>query len=219
MLSPDRTAADHSLDPGRKPLELLRFLGVGPGMRIGELGAVLGYTTELLAHAVSPGGIVYAQNPRFVLERFAARPWAARLARPVNRDVVRCDREFDGPFPPEARDLDLVLSNANYHDAVWTRVDRTRMNRAVFDALKSGGRYVLSDSSARPGTGEADAQSLHRIDEALVRAEVEGAGFELRRTGDFLRNAADARDWSSGGTSAGDRRGTSDRFVLEFAKP
>ena len=36
--------------------------------------------------------------------------------------------------------------NAVYHDTVWMKVDRTRMNRAVFEALAPGGAFVVIDS-------------------------------------------------------------------------
>ncbi len=137
----------------------------------------------------------------------------------MNHAVVRSDRDFDDPLPPEARELDLVLINAFYHDTVWLGADRDKMNRAVFAALAPGGRYVVIDSSARAGSGAADAKTLHRIDEQLVRDEVLRAGFKLAREGTFLRNPADARDWSASPRSAGERRGTSDRFVLELVKP
>jgi len=215
----DRTDADRALDAGRKPAEFLAFLEVKPGMKVAELTAGGGYTTELLARAVGPTGVVYGHNSKFVLERFAAKPWAERLARPVNKNVVRADRELDAPLPPEATGLDLVVSNAIYHDTVWQNVDRTKMNVAVLRALKTGGAYVVCDSSAKNGTGVADVQTLHRIDEQFVRDEVAKAGFTLAGEGSFLRNPADTRDWSASPGAAGEKRGTSDRFCLKFVKP
>lgn len=217
--APDRTEADRKLDGGRKPAELLRFLKVRPGMRVAELFAGGGYTTELLVRAVGPDGVVYGHNTKTVLERFAEKPWSERLARPVNRNVVRVVREMEDPLPPEARPLDLVVSNITYHDSVWLNVDRAKMNGAVFTALRSGGRYVVCDSSAKKGSGVEAAKTLHRIDEALVRKEVGAAGFRLVEEGNFLRNPADPRDWNSSPGAAGDKRGTSDRFCLAFAKP
>ena len=219
VMDPSRLEADRELDAGRHPEELLAFLEVAPGMRMGELGAGGGYTTELVARAVGERGRVFAENNRFVLERFAAKPWADRLQRPATRNVVRVDREFDDPFPPEARDLDGVYVVLFYHDIVWMGGDRDRMNRAVFDALRPGGYYVIVDHAARPGSGAADTQTLHRIDEAFVIAEVERAGFKLRTVGDFLRNPTDKRDWNASPKTAGERRGTSDRFALQFVKP
>jgi predicted methyltransferase len=187
-------------------------------MRVGELIAGAGYTAELLARSVAPNGVVYAENPSFVL-RSTEGPWRDRLARPAMKTVVRVDRELDAPFPPEATGLDLVVINLVYHDTVWLGIDRDEMNRAVFAALKKGGRYVVIDHSALHGSGLADVKALHRIDEAAVRAEVARAGFVLQTADSFLRNPADMRDWNASPEAAGARRGTSDRFVLMFVRP
>jgi predicted methyltransferase len=219
VASADRSDADRALDAGRKPAEVLAFFEIGPGMRVAEIGAGGGYTTELLARAVGPTGRVYGQNSKFVLERFAEKPWSERLAKPVNAAIVRVDREFDDPLPPDAKNLDAVLSILIYHDTVWFKTDRARMNQAIFSALKSGGVYGVVDHSARPGTGTSEVETLHRIEESAVVSEIEKAGFQLDGTADFLRNPADARDWNDSPRAAGERRGTSDRFVLKFKKP
>jgi predicted methyltransferase len=218
VAAPDRLAADRALDVGRRPAQLLEFLRVRPGMRVAELGAGTGYTTELLARAIGPGGTLWAQNSK-TLNTVAGPPWPQRLARPALQRVVRVDRELEEPLPPEARGLDLVVMNAVYHDTIWMGTDRARMNRAVFEALAPGGAFVVIDSSALPGADTiATAYDLHRVDEQLVRREVETAGFRLDGTSDFLRNASDARDWSPAPLDAGPRRGTSDRFALRFVK-
>src|SRR5208283_4289645 len=118
------------------------------------------------------------ENPRIVLVR-SNDAWNARLTRPAARTVVRVDRELNDPLPPEAKGLDLVLINLVYHDTVWLGVDRDEMNHALYAALKSGGKLVVVDHSARPGTGFADVQTLHRVDEQAVRREIERAGFVL----------------------------------------
>jgi len=215
----DRSDADRALDAGRFPVETLAFFDIRPGMRVAELGAGGGYTTELLARVVGATGRVYGQNPKFILERFAEKPWSERLAKPVNAPVVRVDREFDDPLPPEAKDLDAVLIVLFYHDTVWLETDRARMNAAVFASLRSGGIYGVIDHSARPGTGTSEAKSLHRIEESVLVGEIEKAGFKLDAAAEFMRNPADARDWNASPSAAGDRRGTTDRFVLKFRKP
>jgi predicted methyltransferase len=216
--APDRTDADRQIDAGRRPAQLLTFLAVSPGMRVGEIVAGAGYTAELLARAVAPTGIVYAENPVFVL-RDAGEAWAHRLAAPAMKTVVRVDRELEAPFPREAAQLDLVVVNLVYHDIVALGIDRDKMNRAVFSALRSGGRYAVIDHSARPGSGLAYVHTIHRIDEATVRSEVEHAGFRFETADSFLRNPADTRDWNDAPEAAGRRRGTSDRFALMFVKP
>ena len=217
--APDRSAADRALDAGRHPTDMLAFFNVRPGMRVAELGAGMGYTTELLARAVGPKGVVYAQNNKFVLDRFAEGPWSERLQKPVMKNVVRVDREFDDPLPPEARNLDAVFMILFYHDTVWLRTDRARMNRAVFQALKPGGIFGVIDHSAKPGTGLTEVQTLHRIEETALRQEIEAAGFHLSASNDALRNPSDTRDWNDSPLAAGERRGTSDRFMLAFVKP
>ncbi len=217
--TPERSADDRQLDPGRHPAEMLAFFGIAPGMKVAELGAGGGYTSEALARVVGPTGTVYGQNSKWILGRFAEKPWSARLTEPAMKNVVRLDREFDDPFPPTVRNLDAVLIVLFYHDTVWQKVDRAKMNRAVFDALRPGGIYGIVDHSSRVGAGLTDVQTLHRIDEPVVREEVEHAGFEFVKEADFLRNPADTRDWSTSPREAGARRGTSDRFVLEFVKP
>jgi predicted methyltransferase len=214
----DRTEADKKLDAGRHPGELLAFLEVKPGMHVAELGASGGYTTELLARAVGTKGKVWGQNNAFIM-KFADKPWGERLARPAMANVVRVDREFETPLPADAKNLDAVVSVLFYHDTVWLGVDRDKMNKAVFDALKRGGEYVIVDHSAPPGHGTADVKTLHRISELSVIHEVERSGFHHVKSADFLRNPADERDWSDSPREAGERRGTSDRFVLKFVKP
>lgn len=219
LSAPDRSDADHKTDATRHPAELLAFLGVGPGMSVADLGAGGGYTTELLVRAVGPAGKVYGQNDPDLLKKFLESRWAPRLALPVNRGVVRSDRPFDAPLPPEAHGLDLVVDYIFYHDTVWLGVDRDRMNRAVFAALRPGGAYVIVDASARDGHGVDDVKSLHRIEQVVVENEVKKAGFTLAGKGEFLRNPGDARDWSSSPGAAGDWLGTEDRFVLKFVRP
>jgi predicted methyltransferase len=219
VAAPDRSAEDRALDAGRKPDLMLSFFGIAPGMRVAELGSGTGYTSELLARVVGPTGKVYGQNIKLFLERFAEKPWSERLKKPVMANVVRADRALEDPLPPEAKELDAVLCILIYHDTVWLGADRARMNRAVFAALKPGGVYGIVDHSGRDGTGTSEVQTLHRVEEKVVKEEVERAGFVLDAEADFLKNPADTRDWSASPRTAGERRGTSDRFVLRFKKP
>ena len=219
VTAPDRSPEDRALDAGRKPAELLDFLGAKPGWRIADLGAGGGYTTELLKRAVGDTGVVYGQNSKKLLEMFLEKPWSARLAKPVMKGVVRLDRDFDDPFPKDMRPIDAVTMVLFYHDTVWLGVDREAMNKAVFAALKPGGVFVIVDHSARPGDGIKVSDTFHRIEEDVVKSEVLAAGFVLDGEADFLRNKDDTRDWNDSPRAAGERRGTSDRFVLRFKKP
>jgi predicted methyltransferase len=135
------------------------------------------------------------------------------------KNVVGVELPSDAPFPPEAKDLDAVITILNYHDFVWQKADTAKLNKAVFDALKPGGVYGIVDHSAAAGSGTRDVESLHRIDEEVVKKEVLAAGFKLDGESEVLRHADDTRDWNSSPKAAGEKRGKSDRFTLRFVKP
>ncbi len=215
----DRSIDDRRLDAGRMPAEVLAFFKVAPGQKVGELFAGGGYTTELMARVVGDGGKVYAQNTKEILDRFARKPWEARAAKPVMKNVVGVERPTDDPFPPEAKDLDAVITILNYHDFVWQKADMAKLNKTVFASLKKGGVYGIVDHSAEVGSGTRDVETLHRIDEEAVKKEVLAAGFKLDGESDVLRHADDKRDWNSSPKAAGEKRGKSDRFTLRFVKP
>jgi predicted methyltransferase len=222
IAAPDRSDKDRALDAGRKPGEVLAFFKLAPGEKIGELFAGGGYTTELMARIVGEAGTIYAQNTKEIMDKFARKPWTERAAKPVMKHVVGVERPIDDPFPAEAKNLDAVITILNYHDTVWMKADRAKMNKAVFDALKKGGVYGIVDHSAQAGSGLRDAEDIkgiHRIDEEVVKKEVLAAGFKLDAESDVLRNPDDKRDWEATPGVAGARRGTSDRFVLRFVKP
>jgi predicted methyltransferase len=215
----DRTPEDRALDGGRKPDLVLSFLGIKPGMRVADLAAGGGYTTELLVRTVGPQGKVYGQNSQDLLDRFLQKPWAARTARPVNAQVVSVARAFDDPLPEDAKDLDAVVMVLFYHDLYWVGTDRAKMNAAIMKALKPGGIFGIVDHSGRAGTGSTEVKTLHRIEEKEVVADVTKAGFKLVESTDALREPDDKRDWNASPMQAGEKRGHSDRFVLKFQKP
>jgi predicted methyltransferase len=213
VASADRSDADRTNDLRRKPVEFLAFMDVRPGMAVADLDAGGGYTTELLARAVGAAGKVYAQNTSEAVTNLKGR-FDERAKKTVMNNVVHVVRPFDDPLPQDARNLDLVTFNFGYHDTTYQGVDRVRMNRAVFDALKPGGYYIVADHAARPGAGIGVGKSLHRIEEAIVRSEVETAGFRLAAEGSFLRNPADPRD-----AAVFKPTQPNDEFVLKFVKP
>ncbi|MEO7116671.1 MAG: hypothetical protein ABIZ18_12510 [Caldimonas sp.] len=223
VASPDRSDADRRNDVRRKPAEMLAFVGARPGMVALDLSAGGGYTTELLARAAGPTGLVFGQSrppapaasgaaPR----RTSAMALAERAKKPEAARIVAVEQPFENPVPAEraTAGLDLVTLMFNYHDLTYLPIDRARMNAAVFQALKPGGFYVVADHSAQPGTGISVASTLHRIDEAFLRREVEAAGFKLADEGLFLRNRADPRDREDP-----DPPMPKDEFVLKFVKP
>ena len=248
VASPDRGAADRTNDHRRKPEQMLGFIGIRPGMTALDLSAGGGYTTELLARAIGPSGMVYGQsrpvdpalappppaapegnsNPAATPSATPATPRRPTTVALAERDknlrstgipaasIVSLSRPFENPVPPElaAERVDLATLMFHYHDLKHMGVDRSAMNRVVFRALKPGGVYVIADHSGRPGTGISESGTLHRIEEAFLRREVEAAGFRLLEEGNFLRNPGDPRD-----KNTPDPPQPKDEFVLKFVKP
>jgi predicted methyltransferase len=242
--SPERSDADRRNDVRRKPVEMLSFIGVRPGWIVLDVSAGGGYTTELLARAVAPDGVVYGQSaprnpgrappvapeggaatgaaPMSATAASAPPPRSSAMAvgerakKPGTGHIVAVVQPFENPAPaPLAMGgFDLVTLMFNYHDLGHLGVDRARMNAALFAALKPGGLYVIADHAGRPGTGIGESGTLHRVEEALVRREVEAAGFRFIAAGSFLRNPADPRD-----RNEPDPPQPKDEFVLKFVKP
>ena len=150
------------------------------------------------------------------VRRTSAQALAERARNPAVANIVAVVQKFEEPVPVllASGSLDLVTLMFNYHDLGHLGTDRARMNKAVFAALKPGGVYVIADHSGRPGTGISEAGTLHRIEEAFLRQEVESAGFKLADQGNFLRNPSDPRDQNTPNPPQ-----PKDEFVLKFVKP
>lgn len=208
VASPIRSDEDRHMDERRKPLELLRFAQVRPGMNVLDMSAGNGYTTQLLALAVGATGNVWAQTQKM------RSGFEKRLAAHPQANIHPLVRSFEDPYPADAPRLDLITFVLNYHDVANEAVDRAVMNKRLFEALKPGGHLVLIDHSAKAGSGVRDTNTLHRIDEALVVQELQRAGFVVDERSDFLRNPADPRD-----QAFFDLKTTSDRFALRLTRP
>jgi len=208
VASPIRTDEDRSADSKRKPLEFLQFTNVRPGMKVLDIAAGGGYTTQLLALVVGSNGTVWAQGTR------TRSGLEGRLSDHPQSNIISVTRPFEDPIPDAAPKLDLITVIMNYHDIAYMPVDRAKMNQRLFNALKPGGHLVVLDHSAKAGSGISAAKSLHRIDEKVVVDELRQAGFQLEQEGDFLHNPDDPRD-----QAFFDMKIQTDKFALRFIKP
>jgi len=213
VAAPDRSDADRQTDQRRQPARMLAFTGVGAGMKVLDMGAGAGYSTELLARAVGPNGAVYAQESAAVMERVKDR-FDVRAQNPAMKNVVHLIRNYDDPVPSDVNGFDMITFFFAYHDVTYMPADRAEMNGKMFAALKPGGYLVIADHSARPGDGISVAKTLHRIEESTLRKEIEAVGFKLAGEADFLRNPADPRD-----AAVFRPQIPNDEFVLKYQKP
>jgi len=212
-------AEDKADDAQRRIAEVMRFAGVAPGQSVLELAPGSGYWTRVFSALVGPQGHVYTVWPdemaKFSAESMAN--WQKLAAKPHYANVSVLAQPAAKLASPQP--VDLVFTAQNYHDLhdpFMGSLDIAAFNRRVFDALKPGGVFVVIDHAAPAGSGLADTDTLHRIDPATVKQEVEAAGFVFDGESDALRNPADPRDIKVFDKSI---RGHTDQFIYRFRKP
>lgn len=212
-----RPAEEVARDEARHAAETLAFAGIEPGDRVADIFPGSGYWTRLFAVAVGDEGRVYPTiRPDGVAGEYETPVLAVAALYP---NAVMTRTPYDAIAFAEP--LDVIFTAQNYHDMALTAYnlgDRAAMNRAAFAALKPGGLYVIIDHSAVAGTAvETNAETtIHRIDQAAVRSEVEAAGFVFDGEAEFLRNSEDTRTTNVFDPAI---RGRTDQFVMRFRKP
>ena len=212
-----RPPADSSRDVARKPAELLALGEVKPGQKVADFMMGSGYFTRILSAAVGSTGKVYGyQAAEFIKFRAAYGTEQSAVVGDYS-NVVALNGPLSNVGLPDG--LDLVLTVQNYHDLhlkPFLADTAETVNKAVFKALKPGGIYLIVDHAAVAGAPLTVADTLHRIDEANVKKEVEAAGFKLVAEDKMLANPADPHDKRVFDASI---RGKTDQFVLKFRKP
>jgi len=210
-------AQDALSDPALKRAEVLAFVGVKPGDRIADI--VAGRFVRAFSEAVGPTGKVYAVATAEVIK---AHPDLMGMLNGIasapgySNVVVSATPVNDMGLPHH---LDEVFIRQNYHDLhdkFMGPADVPGFNRQVFEALKPGGVFVVLDHAAVSGSGLAATETLHRIDEAAVKSEVEAAGFVLDGESHILANPADDHSKMVFDPAI---HGKTDQFLLRFKKP
>jgi predicted methyltransferase len=205
-----------------KLAELIRFSRVNAGATVIDVYPGAGDWTRLFSDVVGPEGRVYSFVPAEVAH-FKNDPVGLMraLAKEPGRENVEVISVDLVAMPQATRPADVVWLHLFYHD-LHTALMQARgataaqFNRAVHERLKPGGCYVIVDHATAAGAGTSNAQSLHRIDPASVRAEVEAAGFVLDAESSVLANKDDPHSSKVFDPSI---KGETDRFVYRFVKP
>lgn len=212
-----RPEADIKRDAERKPADMLAFAGVRPGYKVADFIPGSGYFTRLFSDVVGRKGVVYMYEPS-EFAKFSKSPLPANGSHPdpARPNIVFLTGPANDFAAPEK--LDVVWTSQNYHDlkdSFAAPADTAQVNKAIFAALKPGGVYIVLDHVALPDTPDA-TDKLHRIDPAIVRKEVEAAGFVFDGETDVLHNANDPHTVKVFDPSI---RGHTDQFVYRFRKP
>lgn len=216
----DRPEADRARDAGRKPAEVLEFLGIAPGMHVLDMFSGGGYYTEILSHVVGDDGHVIAHSNKaylnFVGDEFEKRHLGGRLA---NVEVLMAE---NNELSLEPGSIDAVMLVLSFHDLFhedaengWPAIDIERFLATLQGGLKAGGIVGIIDHYAAEGSPSETGGTTHRIDAAIVIDAMNAAGFVLDRQSGLLRNPDDDYDKI---VFDPELRGKTDRFVMRFIK-
>jgi predicted methyltransferase len=218
VADPARPPGDRNRDAARKPVESLQFSEVNPGDAIADFNAGAGYFTRLFSDVVGSSGHVYAIEP-VEIQQYTAKSTAELRDYAASHHNITVSVETALESLRLPRKLDVFWIAQNYHDLhnkYFGPLDIAAFNKAVFDALKPGGWYVVLDHTAAPGAPADVTETLHRIDPATIRREVEAAGFVFDSDSEALANPADPRTVKVFDKSI---QGHTDQFILKFRKP
>jgi predicted methyltransferase len=221
LADPGRSPDNVKLDEGRKPAEVLDFLGLKPGMHVLDLFGANRYWAEIITPVVGAKGSETIWEPaQFYSEKAKAEfaPYAA--SHPT---VKLIESPLEAPDFGTSR-YDLAIFNLNYHDLYVDfskrgvpQFEPRQWAKALYAAMKPGGVLGIIDHVANPGDDtRATANALHRIDPNVVKADFESAGFVLDGSSEVLRNPADDHTLKVFDPKV---RGHTDRFVFKFRKP
>lgn len=216
-----RSPDNLKLDESRKPAEVLRFLGIRPGMTAMDLFGGNKYWAELMVPAVGPKGRVIVWEPTQFLDADTQKGIDAFKAK--NPNVTFVSTPFESIALPK-NSADVVMLNLNYHDTYWQsekykipRMEPATFLKVVYDAMKPGAVIAVIDHAASANSDtRATVEKMHRIDPEVVKADFKRAGFVLDGSSDLLRNTTDDHSLPVFDAKV---RGKTDRFIFKFKKP
>ena len=217
----ERSESNLALDANRHPAQMLDFIGLEAGMNVLDIAGGNRYWAEIMAPVVGETGSIVVWSPNEFLSDETRQGLADFTA--AHPRVVSINSEFETPRIGTGR-YDLVLINLDYHDVYWEserfgieRMEPRAWAKRLYDSLKPGGVMGLADHRADAGSDpRASVDATHRIDPAVVKADMEAVGFVLEAESDLLANAADDRTMNVFNPEI---RGKTDRFLMRFRKP
>jgi predicted methyltransferase len=221
VASPSRSPDNVKLDAGRKPVQVLQYLGLKSGMNVLDLFGANAYWAEITSPVVGPKGHVTVWMPTQFYPEKRQQAFQAFMATHPNVSIVTS--AFEAPDLPKNY-ADWVILNDNYHDSYWQneklklpKMDPNAFLKAVYASMKPGAVIGVIDHVANPNNDtRATVEKYHRIDPNVVKADFKRAGFVLVGSSDLLRNPADAHDVEVHDPKIA---GKTDRFIFKFKKP
>ena len=211
LASPERSDENKSRDEGRRPMQVIQFLGIKTGDTVVDVIAGGLWYTEVLSAAVGPEGKVWSQNGPFMVER----PGFLEMETALDERLGNV-QPIHGDLPDGiAGQADAAITALNFHD-VYNREGEAGADRflaGVYASLKPGGVFGLID---HVGVDGQDNAQLHRVGINVARAALERAGFVIEAESDLLRNPQDSH---TQGIRESGLRWHTDRMLFRARKP
>jgi ubiquinone/menaquinone biosynthesis C-methylase UbiE len=163
--------ADPARDAKQKPGDLVRAMGLQPGMTVADVGTGIGYMLPFLSRRVGPTGRVIAED---IFDDFLESA-KQRAANQKLENVTFVKGTESDPNLPEGQ-LDAVLALDVYHHFDYPQ----KMLAAIHKALKPDGKLVIVEYYKRPEAMPNNRAMTHiRLDMADVIKEIEANHFHL----------------------------------------
>uniref|UniRef100_Q02BN3 Methyltransferase type 11 n=1 Tax=Solibacter usitatus (strain Ellin6076) TaxID=234267 RepID=Q02BN3_SOLUE len=163
--------ADPARDEKQKPGELVRAMGLQPGMTVADVGTGIGYMLPFLSRRVGPTGHVIAED---IFDDFLDSA-KQRVENQKLENVTFVKGTETDPKLPEGA-VDVVLALDVYHHFDYP----DKMLAAIHKSLKPGGKLVIVEYYKRPEAMPNNRALTHiRLDMADVIKEIEGNHFHL----------------------------------------
>lgn len=162
-------------DEYQKPDQVVKSLQLKKGDAVADIGAGSGYFTRRFAHAVNPGGVVYAVDIDENMLRYIQK---GALEKEQNNIVtVLCD-ENDPMLAPDSVNLVFIC------DTIHHIANRSEYYRKLQRVLRPGGRLAIVDYKKEE---QAIGPPMHiRIAREDLIQEITKAGFQKTEEFDFL---------------------------------
>ena len=162
---------DPARDERQKPGELIRAMGLQPGMTVADVGTGIGYMLPFLSRRVGAGGRVIAED---IFDDFlASAKQRAENQKLANVTFVK-GTETDPKLPGAA--VDIVLALDVYHHFDYPE----KMLAAIHQSLKPGGKLVVVEYYKRQEAMPGGRALTHiRLDMPDVIKEIEANHFHL----------------------------------------
>lgn len=173
-----RPAEDRARDGMRRPYQVINLAGVEEGMTVLDISSGGGWYARVLAAAIGPDGMIYAQD-------LGA---GGRIPPEITQDLTSMSNleVVANVSDVPANSIDIAVFGLESHH----RDDETGVAffREIYNVMKPGAKVIYTEYV---GDASTDYRALHRLPIEVGRRWVQEAGFEIVEDSDILRTTAD----------------------------